>query len=370
LTDSWRPRASGRGGGAADRAYDTDTAWAVLPVSASLTLFFVGLALLHHVSPTGGATRATDVAAAVATLVATVVALAAWRQRIPEHWGHAVVTGLLGLSTAYAGVLLVATGEPSETATFLLVTVGVGVGLLRVRWFVASMIGVWVAWLVCASLVGGPFATWDHWVFFMATSSALAVVVLALRRRSIDTATAAIRRATQAATEDPATGLSNRRGLAMLSREVVAIARRSGDAVSCSFLDIDGLKAVNDLYGHDAGDRVILAVAQALRATSRATDVIARWGGDEFVVVGLGGGVAPVELEARLRGWLAEQFPSDDTLTTLQVTAGHAILEPWDEGDVERLLWVADRDMYLRRSIRGGSANGIVTVDGIYDPDR
>jgi hypothetical protein len=75
-------------------------------------------------------------------------------------------------------------------------------------------------------------------------------------------------------------------------------------------------------------------------------------------------------MENRLRSWLAEQFPSDATLTTLHISVGHAILEPWDEGDVERLLWVADRDMYLRRSLRGGNPSGIVTVDGIYDPDR
>jgi len=370
LTESFRHRASGRGGAATDRAYDADTAWAVLPVAISLVLFYVGLALLHHVSPSEHATRLGDVATAVAALIAAAIAVAAWRQRIPEHWGHAVVTGLIALTTVYAAVLLISTGDHQETATFLLVTVGVGVGLLRTRWFLASLAFVWLTWLVCVSLVGGSLAQWDHWAFFMATSTALAVVVLALRRRSIDAATAAIRRATQAATEDPATGLSNRRGLAMLSRELVAIARRSGDAVSCSFLDVDGLKAVNDVYGHDAGDRVILAVAQALKATSRATDVIARWGGDEFVVVGLGGGVPPTEMEARLRGWLVQHFPSDATLTSLQVTVGHAILEPWDEGDVERLLWVADRDMYLRRSMRGGGARGIVTVDGIYDPDR
>ncbi len=369
MPDSRRHRASGPSGAAA-RAYDADTSWAVLPVSASLALFYVGLAWLHHVSAADRATPAMDIAAGIATVVALLVTFAAWRHLIPDCWGHAVVTGLITLTTAYAAIILLSTRDPQETATFLLVVVGAGIGLLRTRWFAVVLTGVWVSWLACVSFIGGTLADWDHWVFFMATGSALAVVVLALRRRSLDVATAATRRASQAATEDPATGLSNRRGLSLLGREVVALARRNGDAVSCSFLDVDGLKAVNDLSGHDAGDRVILAVAQALRATSRATDVIARWGGDEFVVVGMGGGVAPYEMENRLRGWLAAQFPGDATLTTLHISVGHAILEPWDEGDVERLLWVADRDMYLRRSLRGGNPSGIVTVDGIYDPDR
>jgi len=145
---------------------------------------------------------------------------------------------------------------------------------------------------------------------------------------------------------------------------VLAVGRRAGDAVFCSFIDVDGLKAVNDRYGHDAGDRVILAVAQAIQATFRATDVLARWGGDEFVIVGLGGGVQPGELERRLHTYFVTHHASDTTLTTLRVSVGHAILEPWDEGDVERLLWVADRDMYSRRALRGGHPSGIVTVDG------
>jgi diguanylate cyclase (GGDEF)-like protein len=341
----------------------------VLPVSLSLALFYVGLAAMHHVVSSERATLAMDLAAVAATVASLVVALAAWRHLLPDYWAHAVTTGLIVLTTAYAAALLLSTHDPKETATFLLITVGTGVGLLRGRWFAGALVAVWVTWLACVVLVGGTLAAWAFWAFFMVTSSALAVVVLMLRRRSVDTATAAIRRASQAATEDPATGLVNRRGLALLSREVLAIARRNGDAVYCSFLDVDGLKAVNDRYGHDAGDRVILAVSQALSANSRATDVIARWGGDEFVLVGMGAGIPPAELERRLRAWLIEHFPSDATLTSLQVSVGHALLEPWDEGDVERLLWVADRDMYVRRAIRGGHPSSIVTVDGGLDTD-
>jgi diguanylate cyclase (GGDEF)-like protein len=348
----------------AERAYDADTSWAVLPVSAALALYYLGLAALHHVVPDERPSLVLDVAAAVASLVAVSIAVAARRGLVPDYRGHLVMTFLVGLSTAYASTLLVVTRDNQESVTFVLVLVGAGIGLLRARWFTFSVLGVWVAWVACVAVVGGTVGDWDHWVFFMITATVLAVVVMGVRRRSIDVATAAIRRASQAATEDPATGLVNRRGLALLSREVLAVGRRAGDAVFCSFIDVDGLKAVNDRYGHDAGDWVILAVAQAIQATFRATDVLARWGGDEFVIVGLGGGVQPGELERRLNTYFVTHHASDTTLTTLRVSVGHAILEPWDEGDVERLLWVADRDMYARRALRGGHPSGIVTVDG------
>ncbi|MBI1378619.1 MAG: diguanylate cyclase [Frankiales bacterium] len=367
IPESWRHRAYDREAGTA-REYDSATAWALLPCGLALAVFYVGLAGLHHVSDgTAAATQPVDVAAGSAALVALTVALLAWKKLVAERFAHAVAVGLVAVSAAYGSVLLVTSAQSDETSTFVLVLVGAGVGLLRLRWFLGALALVWAAWLACVGQLGGSFARWDHWVFFMLTATALASVVLFVRRRSIDTATAAIRRASQAATEDAATGLCNRRGLAMLSHEVVALARRTGDAVWCAFVDVDGLKVVNDRHGHDAGDRVIMAVAQALRATSRATDVIARWGGDEFVVVGLGVGTEPDELERRLHVWLGDTFPSDRIVTSVRVSVGRALLEPWDLGDVERLLWVADRDMYLRRAARSGHPASIVTVEA---PDQ
>jgi diguanylate cyclase (GGDEF)-like protein len=310
-----------------------------------------------------------DTIAVVSSLVAVAVGVAAWRQRIPDQLSHAAMTLLVTVTTADATAHLLITADPQETVGFMFLLVGIGVVLLRRAWLVPSAIGIWACWAFVVGYLGGSSVVWGHWTFYMLTASGLGAVVVLLRRRSIDVANSALRQAMRAATEDTATTLSNRRGLEMRSRELVAIARRRGEIVHCTFLDVDGLKAINDERGHDAGDRVILAVAQALSANSRATDVIARWGGDEFVLVGMGAGIPPAELERRLRAWLIEHFPSDATLTSLQVSVGHALLEPWDEGDVERLLWVADRDMYVRRAIRGGHPSSIVTVDGGLDTD-
>lgn len=84
---------------------------------------------------------------------------------------------------------------------------------------------------------------------------------------------------------DPLTGLFNRRHLAGRLHDELARCRRYGHALSLTAVDLDGFKRVNDVRGHDAGDKVLVRVADALQRTLRSTDVVARIGGDEFVII-------------------------------------------------------------------------------------
>jgi diguanylate cyclase (GGDEF)-like protein len=84
---------------------------------------------------------------------------------------------------------------------------------------------------------------------------------------------------------DPLTGLANRTSLGPALEQAVERARRRSTKLAGVFIDLDGFKQVNDLYGHDAGDRFLIEVARRLRANLRAVDVVARLGGDEFFVV-------------------------------------------------------------------------------------
>jgi diguanylate cyclase (GGDEF)-like protein/PAS domain S-box-containing protein len=87
------------------------------------------------------------------------------------------------------------------------------------------------------------------------------------------------------ALRDPLTGLANRRLLDELLDAELARTQRSGVALAVAYIDLDGLKQVNDTYGHDAGDVVLCEAARRLVAIVRGADVVARLGGDEFVIV-------------------------------------------------------------------------------------
>jgi diguanylate cyclase (GGDEF)-like protein/PAS domain S-box-containing protein len=87
------------------------------------------------------------------------------------------------------------------------------------------------------------------------------------------------------ALRDPLTGLANRRLLDELLEASLARTHRSSTPLAVAFLDLDGLKMVNDTYGHDAGDIVLCETARRLLSVVRSSDVVARIGGDEFVIV-------------------------------------------------------------------------------------
>ncbi|MGJ7615186.1 MULTISPECIES: sensor domain-containing diguanylate cyclase [unclassified Variovorax] len=90
------------------------------------------------------------------------------------------------------------------------------------------------------------------------------------------------------ASTDALTGLPNRRSLMDTLRRLLAHGEREGRSVLVGFIDMDGFKKINDTHGHDIGDEFLSAMAGRLSASLRASDVLARFGGDEFVVVGAG----------------------------------------------------------------------------------
>ncbi len=158
--------------------------------------------------------------------------------------------------------------------------------------------------------------------------------------------------AAAAAVHDQLTGAVNRRGLDMIAAPMVENARRQGEAAHCLFVDVDGFRDLNERHGSGVGDEVLRTVARALTGAVRTTDVVGRWTGDEFVVVGPGTGTSPLELERRVHAALAEAPALPAELPAPRVSIGSATLVPWDEGDLRGLLLRAEQDMRLRRSLR------------------
>ena len=109
---------------------------------------------------------------------------------------------------------------------------------------------------------------------------------------------------------DDLTGLQNRRAFTLFAEQELARARRYGRTPVVVFADLDGLKQINDQYGHAAGDAAIRLVANALKSIFRETDIVARWSGDEFVALMIEGSEEASQLiGARLDAAIAVQSP-------------------------------------------------------------
>lgn len=152
--------------------------------------------------------------------------------------------------------------------------------------------------------------------------------------------------------EDQLTGLMNRRGFTMLLPEQRKRAKRSGSRLLVLYGDIDGFKEVNDVRGHAYGDRVLVAVADALRRTFRETDLVARMGGDEFCVVAEVS-VEPKVLTDRLDAALAEARA--DLGTAVHVSYGVKRTDWRGLEDIDELLACVDTLMYEAKRRRRGA---------------
>jgi diguanylate cyclase (GGDEF)-like protein/PAS domain S-box-containing protein len=153
----------------------------------------------------------------------------------------------------------------------------------------------------------------------------------------------------QLSLHDELTGLKNRRGFYVMLPEQGKRARRSGARVVVLYGDIDGFKAVNDNYGHKRGDDVLKALADALRATFRETDLIARLGGDEFCVVA----EAPSEPAVLVRR-LDEAIAAAGEDVGLAVTLSYGtVVTDWRGlDDPDELLTRTDMLMYEAKRAR------------------
>ena len=323
-----------------------------MPAVSTVTAIAVAAIGVTDALLASGSTRLALLALALVTL-SYLVGLRLWLlgHDLRPQYAHPVLAVMVVLFTCSTCLHLWLAQDARLTTDAILIVVGAGSLLLDLRWMAGCIAFVWVAWGAAMLAIPVPGGR-PGWLGAMAGATILGVFLGAMRRSTVDELTQLVERAERAAVQDDLTGLLNRRGLAMVGEQVVAAARRSGNAVHCVFVDVDGLKDVNDRLGHLAGDRVLLAVSDAVRLSVRGGDVVARWGGDEFCVLGPGPGTAPVDLEKRIVARVQELPPDDVPGWLPRVSAGSAMLAPWDDGDLASLLDQADREMYRRRSLR------------------
>src|SRR5262249_33228490 len=145
---------------------------------------------------------------------------------------------------------------------------------------------------------------------------------------------------------DPLTGIANRRRMNEALTDLTHASARFGPSLSVAVFDSDGFKAINDRYGHEAGDDVLVAFAGLLRAHLRATDLPARLGGDEFVAI-MPGATADEALPACHRILAAVRgYPWHMAVSGLAVTVTIGIADGTGLRDSDEILRQADAALY------------------------
>ncbi len=152
---------------------------------------------------------------------------------------------------------------------------------------------------------------------------------------------------------DELTGLYNRRGFSTLAERHLSLARRKGQDLLLVLTDIDGLKTINDTFGHAAGDQVVIDAGNVLKGTYRRVDIIARIGGDEFTAFPIEAGPESSEmLMNRLQENIAKHNERYTRPFRLSMSVGIGRINPADCPNVQRLLAEADRELYRRKRDR------------------
>jgi diguanylate cyclase (GGDEF)-like protein len=290
-------------------------AWPVLVINGAVVLLIFGSAALS---------RARFMTPGAWPWVAMICAIALVGVGLIEVWLHPD-----GASFAYVLLIMVAYAP------------------LTLAWLPAWIAGVPLfAGCVVVSRQWPPAEATD-WVIAAVAAVAIGMSLLWLRLRTIDELASLTAQVKNLATRDQLTGVFNRHGIEERVAELQGTAFRAGEPVFAVFIDIVGLKLINDRYGHSVGDKVIAAVAEGMRVSVRSADIIGRWGGDEFVVLGVGAGKDPDAFATRV----VEQVPLSDLgvrTGPIYVSVGTATTDAASL-DVDRLISKADEDMYARR---------------------
>ncbi|RKQ93602.1 diguanylate cyclase (GGDEF)-like protein [Solirubrobacter pauli] len=312
-----------------DAAISVFTATALVLIGAAITLHGRGWVVTRRLAFAAGAIGA----AAVIGFLLGVPYFYGGSRFIQMSWQAALCTVLISLAIIWS--------HPSGqffsdtlSGRFARRTVPAVLGIPIVSGALATAVARagWWEWSVAA------------WVMTLTAVGGLAfVVAMAVKRLEEDD-----RRLTELAIRDPLTGAYNRRHFLTQAENAAARARRYGESAAIAVIDLDRFKAVNDQWGHAAGDEALTRIHRALRARLRSSDVLGRIGGDEFAALILH--VNPDEashVAAELRAAVHEvgrEMTAEGRPNQLGASIGVATMTT--DAEVEALVELADQRMY------------------------
>ena len=325
---------------------------------------FCGFALLNYLVHEAVRMAATSGAAALLTLLSLVALRVCSRTAFASGlFVLAFVTQIFGEMALNGGLSAAATPLTALIVPAAILLSGLSAGRV---WFLVTLIAIIaISALDHAGRLPPSELTSSALVIDRALSLTAGVVVAALvvaafarqARDSLAALQAERSRFQHEATHDALTGLPNRTLFMQRAAEHLTAAGREGRRCGLFYLDLDRFKQVNDRYGHEAGDRLLMSFADRIRQRLRPGDFAARLAGDEFVLFAAdcGPGDAVERIAARLHAASDEPFDLGGTEVSASASIGHAVF-PDHAGDLAALLRIADRSMYrVKASARAGA---------------
>jgi diguanylate cyclase (GGDEF)-like protein len=150
---------------------------------------------------------------------------------------------------------------------------------------------------------------------------------------------------------DELTGLYNRRGFSTLATQHLKLARRTGQSFLIVFADLDNLKSINDTFGHAEGDAVLTITANILRKTFRDSDIVSRYGGDEFLVLVTDATYdSKNQIYERIHAYVEEVNASKLVNCEISLSLGVVPYEPNREFNLDNLVAEADKALYIDKT--------------------
>ncbi len=246
---------------------------------------------------------------------------------------------IAGVAIALIGRLDYATSYDTSVTVLYLLPIALAAWVAGPYWGVTAAVGS-----AALGLVGDLLVNAFHNPFVPYWNAAAQFSVFALFALALAALRASLEREHFASRVDFVSGLANWRAFAESADAEVARMRRFGRSLTVVYMDCDDFKRVNDTLGHGEGDKVLKAIADALRATTREVDTVARLGGDEFVILLPETGPEAAERAVnRMRTSLDERMAAGGWGVTMSIGAATFVEPP---ASVDEMVRAADRLLY------------------------